>query len=85
MKIRLGACKEAIFLAAYIENTRFHFDNSRVSLIKSYFYPMSIIQVDHSGCAKPPIDIKTIVIFYYMGLILKQNFCFGVSGRFDTT
>ena len=32
-------------------------------------------QGDPSGCAKPPIDMKTKVQLKYMGLILKRNFC----------
>ena len=36
-------------------------------------------------CVKPPVDTKKKVAFYYMGLILKRNFCFVVNGRFDTT
>ena len=43
------------------------------------------VQGDHSGCAKPPVDIKTKVPFYYMGLILNWNFCFDVNRRFGTT
>ena len=43
------------------------------------------IQGDHSGCAKPPIDNTTKVLFQYMGLILKRNFCLDVNGRFGTT
>ena len=44
-----------------------------------------LIQGDHSGCDKPPVDFKTKVAFQYMGLIIKQNFCYEVNGRFDTT
>ena len=36
-------------------------------------------------CQNPPVDIKTKVAFQYMGLILIQNFCFDVNGRFGTT
>ena len=43
------------------------------------------VQGDHSGSVKPPVDTKTKVAFYYIGLILKQNFCFEVNGRFVTT
>ena len=32
------------------------------------------VQGDHSGCAKPPVDVKTKHPFLYMGLILKWNF-----------
>ena len=38
------------------------------------------IQGDHSGCIKPPVDIKTKGSVY-----TKCNICFGVNGRFDTT
>ena len=44
-----------------------------------------ILQGDHSGCAKPPVDIKTKVAFEYLGLILKRNFCFDIYRRFVTT
>ena len=43
------------------------------------------IQGDHSPCSQPPVDTKTNVAFYYMGLILKRNFCFAVNGRYETT
>ena len=43
------------------------------------------LQGDHSGCAKPPLEIKTKVPFLYMDLILKRNICFDVNGRFATT
>ena len=41
------------------------------------------VQGDTSHWFKPPIDIKTKVAFQYMGLILKQNFCSDVNGRFE--
>ena len=43
------------------------------------------LQGDHSGCFKPPVDIKTKVHFLYEELIPKRNICFGVNGRFETT
>ena len=43
------------------------------------------LQGDHSGCVKPPVDIKTNVAFQYMGIIQKQNYCFNVNGSFATT
>ena len=43
------------------------------------------VQGDHSGCDKPPVDIKAKVLFEYMGLTLKRNFCCDVSRRFVTT
>ena len=43
------------------------------------------VQGDHSGCDKPPVDIKTKVAFQEIGLILKQSFCFDVNRRFVTT
>ena len=39
-----------------------------------------ILQGDHSGCVKPPVDIKTIVLFLYEAHVLKCNLCFGVNG-----
>ena len=54
------------------------------SLRLGYFSYMHI-QGDHSGCAKPPVDIKTKVPFYYEAHVLKQNFCFEVNGRFGPT
>ena len=38
------------------------------------------VQGDHSGCDKPPVDIKTKI-----QLILKRNFYFGAKRRFVTT
>ena len=43
------------------------------------------LQVDHSGCVKPPVDIKTKVPFNYEELIPKRNICISVNGRFVTT
>ena len=43
------------------------------------------LQGDHSGCVRPPVDIKTNVAFQYMLIILKHNFWFHANGRFDTT
>ena len=43
------------------------------------------MQGDHSGCAKPPVDIKTKVPIQNEELILKRNICFGVNRRFVTT
>ena len=43
------------------------------------------LQGDHSGCAKPPVDIESKAPFKYLGLILKQNFCFDVNGRLGTS
>ena len=42
------------------------------------------VQGDHSGCFKPPDDIKTKVLLSYRVLILKRNICLGVNERFDT-
>ena len=44
-----------------------------------------LIQGDTSHWSRPPVDTKTTVVFYYMGLILKQNFCFDVNGRIGPT
>ena len=43
------------------------------------------VQGDHSDCFKPPVNTKTNVAFYYMLLILKQNFCFRFNERFQRT
>ena len=43
------------------------------------------LQGDTSGSVQPLVDIKTNVAFKYMLLILKQNFCFDVNGRFGTS
>ena len=43
------------------------------------------IQGDHSGWAKPQVDIKTKIQFLHMGLLLKQNFCFDVNGMLGPT
>ena len=48
-------------------------------------HPSATVQGDHSGWVKPIIDTKTKVVFKYMGLIQKQNFCFDVNGRFEST
>ena len=45
------------------------------------FDQMNSVQGDHSRCSQPPVDTKPKVAFHYMGLILKQNFCFDVRGR----
>ena len=39
------------------------------------------IQGNISRCSQPPVDTKTKVLFWYMGLILKQNYCFDDNGR----
>ena len=36
----------------------------------------SHLQGDHSGCAKPPIDLKMKVTFQYEANVLKCNLCF---------
>ena len=43
------------------------------------------VQGDHSGCVKPPVDIKTKVPFWYEANVLKRKLCFGVNGRFEST
>ena len=43
------------------------------------------MQGDHSGCVKPPVELKTNVLFQYEANVLKHNLCFGVNGRFGTT
>ena len=50
----------------------------------SYISKISI-QVDHSGCDKPPVNIETKVLFSYEERILKHNICFDVNGRIVTT
>ena len=57
-------------------------DTGQLGLVDSWW---SSVQGDHSGCVKPPVNIKTKVVFYYIGLVLKHNFGFDVNGRFDTT
>ena len=44
-----------------------------------------LLQGDHSGCAKPPVDVETKVPFQYTGLKVKQNFYFDVNRNFGTT
>ena len=43
------------------------------------------LQGDQSGSSQSSVDIKTKVVFKYMLLILKRNFCFDVSRRFGST
>ena len=49
-----------------------------------FIVKLSSVQGDHSGCDKPPVDIKTNVTFLYKLLILKRNLCFDVNRRFVT-
>ena len=44
-----------------------------------------LVQGDTSGSSQPPVDIKTDVVFQYMRLILKRNFCLDVNRRLGTT
>ena len=46
---------------------------------------LKIVQGDHSGCDKPPVDTKAKVAFQYKEHILKHNSCFDVNGRFGPT
>ena len=39
----------------------------------NYFPLVVFLQGNHSGCVKPPIDIKTKVVFYYEAHKLKRN------------
>ena len=50
-----------------------------------FYVSFSSLQGDHSGCVKPPFDIKTKVPFQYEAHVLRRNLCFGVNRRFDTT
>ena len=44
------------------------------------------VQGDHSGCVKPPVDIKTKVPFEYVAHTCTKTQPFvDVNGRFDTT
>ena len=54
------------------------------SMLKKYSY-LPKLQGDQSSCVKPPVDTKTHVAFQSKLLILKQNLCFDVNGRFDIT
>ena len=38
----------------------------------------------HSRFSQPPVDTKTKVAIYYLGLVLKWNFYFNFNGRFGT-
>ena len=40
---------------------------------------------DDAGSSQPPVDMKTKVVFYHKGLILKRTFCFDVNRRLETT
>ena len=56
-------------------------------LLKSVFLGL---KGDTSGRTKPPVDLKTKVVFYGFSiktkeLILKRSFCVDVSGRFGPT
>ena len=46
---------------------------------------LASLQGDHSGCDKPPVDIKTKAPFYYEAHVLKRDIDFGVNWRFVTT
>ena len=39
---------------------------------------LRILEGDHSGCAKTPVDMKTKFPFQHMLIILKHKFCFEV-------
>ena len=54
------------------------------SKVERYVVCTGPIQGDYSGCDKPPVDIKTKILFQYEELILKHNTCFGVNGRFES-
>ena len=41
------------------------------------------VQGDHSCCSQPPVDTRTKVAFYYIGLTLKWNFCFMSTGGWE--
>ena len=41
------------------------------------------IQGDHSGSSKPPVDIKTKVVFQDKAFILKHNLSFHVFARLE--
>ena len=56
-----------------------------VQISEMLLHISQLVQGDHSGCVKPPVDTKTKVAFKYMGLIPKRNFCFDVNRRFGTT
>ena len=43
------------------------------------------VQGDHSGCAKPPVDFETNILYKYEPYVLKRNLCFIVNMRFGTT
>ena len=43
------------------------------------------VQGDTSGCAKPPVDFKTKVLFWPCLAWPKQNLCFEVNERLCTT
>ena len=44
-----------------------------------------VIQSDHSRCSKPPVDIKTKVVFQHEAPVPKCNLCFGVNRRLVKT
>ena len=54
-------------------------DSDMNPAVHIYVAKCAAIQGDHSGCDKPPIEIKTKVPFWYEEFILKRNICFGVN------
>ena len=42
---------------------------------------LGLLQGDSSRWSKPPIDIKTKVLFEYEAQVQKPNLCSGVNGR----
>ena len=69
-------------------HTRKKKDFKQASNAKSLKWLNAKLQGDHSACSKPPVGIKTKVLFLYLGSILKRNFCFewfDVNGRFLTS
>ena len=61
------------------------FEEFSNELSMCFQWVLSKIQGDHSHRFQPHVDSKTKVVFRYMDLIIKRNFCFEVNRRLETT